>query len=286
MTRGGSSTKAPTLHELQSRLQAAILDGDDSVLAWIPGNSRTTRDTLFGVYRHAYRGRLIEILGNDYPKLRALAGAAEFQELALAFVNAFPSRTPNARWFGARFPEFLASRATSVRRTLYAELASIEKALSDAFDSADASVLTLTDLAQVPPDAWARLVFLAHPSVSVRATTTNAFAVWRALNQDKTPPRAASRKAGETLMIWRQDARPLVRQMTYEDAMIWTEASKGASFGALCEILSTYDDPDTAAGRAASYLHGWLTSGMLSCFAITPDRKIEREALELEWHAP
>jgi hypothetical protein len=33
--------------------------------------------------------------------------------------------------------------------------------------------------------------------------------------------------------------------------MMWDEAANGIPFGVLCEMLATYDDPDSAAGRGA-----------------------------------
>lgn len=262
----------PTLHELQSRMQAAILDGDDGILALIPANSRTGADTLFGVYRHAYRARLVEVLGNDYGLLRALAGADVFQSLALGYINANPSRTQNARWFGSGFPAHLARIAKTVRQTLHGELADIEKALADAFDSADAPALTLTDVAQVRPEDWARLAFTVHPSVTRLSQTTNAFAVWRALRQGNTLPRPVRHKEGKALLAWRDGTRPMLRPLPYEEAMMLTEAGNGACFGVLCEMLATFDDPDRAAHRAASYLHGWLSGGLLSTCAVRTAR--------------
>jgi hypothetical protein len=46
--------------------------------------------------------------------------------------------------------------------------------------------------------------------------------------------------------------------------MMWDEAGGGIPFGVLCEMLATYDDPDGAAARGATYLHGWITSGILT----------------------
>ena len=65
---------APTLREIQELLQSAILSGDDAILATILDNSRTTRSTLFGVYRDGYASRLVHVLSNDYPLLRAYIG--------------------------------------------------------------------------------------------------------------------------------------------------------------------------------------------------------------------
>jgi hypothetical protein len=56
----------------------------------------------------------------------------------------------------------------------------------------------------------------------------------------------------------------MFRELTVEEAMMWDEAGNGIPFGVLCEMLATYADPDGAAGRGASYLHGWITAGLLT----------------------
>jgi hypothetical protein len=38
-------------------------------------------------------------------------------------------------------------------------------------------------------------------------------------------------------------------------------------------MLATYDDPDSAAARGATYLHGWVTAGLLT--GVTSERSGE-----------
>jgi hypothetical protein len=49
-----------------------------------------------------------------------------------------------------------------------------------------------------------------------------------------------------------------------EESMMWGEAVSGIPFGVLCTMLATFDDPDSAAARGAGYLHGWVTTGLLT----------------------
>ena len=56
----------------------------------------------------------------------------------------------------------------------------------------------------------------------------------------------------------------MFRELPAEEAMMWDEATNGIPFGVLCEMLATYADPDSAAGRGAGYLHGWITAGLLT----------------------
>ena len=257
---------SPSLSELQSTFQRAIVNGDDEILNKIFDNSRTNRGVLFGVYRHAYVARLVEIIRNDHRLLHLYLGDEVFSEIAEAYVAARPSRTQNARWFSQAFPDFIAERR--LEHAEVAELAALERAVNDAFDAADAPVLTISDLVAIAPEKWANLTFGAHPSARRLDLQTNAYAIWAALKDDETPPAAAVLDEADRIIAWRRDVTPMMRHMVGEEAMMWNEASKGVFFGALCELVATYDEPDGAAMRAAQHLKGWIASGLLSTATI------------------
>ena len=119
-------------------------------------------------------------------------------------------------------------------------------------------------MAGLAPEAWSDLKFRPHPSAFRLDLATNAAAIWLALKGDEAPPEAAALDQAARLLIWRQDVTPMFRELSAEEAMMWDEAVNGTSFGVLCEMLATYDDPDGAAGRGAGYLHGWITAGLLT----------------------
>jgi hypothetical protein len=272
--KGGVPGSAPlTLQETQTLFQDAILNQDDRVLGLLRDNSRTKRDTLFGVYQHGYAGRLVDILAGDYDVLRTYCGADEFEDLARSYIADHPSQTQNARWFGNGLPAYLAQDERYAGRPELSELADIERELSNAFDAADAPHVTLQDLAAIDPADWGRLTFEAHPSVSVLTLNSNAFAIWMAIKNDEAVP-LAERIAGQKLVIVRQGATPTVREMSAEEAMMWTEACRGLRFEALCEMAAAYDDPEGAPLRAAGYLQNWLATEMLKSATVPPRQAV------------
>jgi hypothetical protein len=248
----------------QAEFQRGILAGDDTVLVEILDSPREKRDTLFGVYRYAYGSRLVEAMRNDHEQLHAYLGDEMFDEMGHAYVKAHPSEHPNLRWFSHDLPDFLKSAKPYCDHPVLAGLAELEKALNDAFDAADGPVLELTDMAGFAPEAWPDLEFRPHPSVSRLDLSTNAAAIWLALKNGETPPDAVTLQQASRLLIWRQDVTPMFRELSTEEAMMWDETVNGVPFGVLCEMLATYDDPDGAAARGAGYLHGWITSGLLT----------------------
>lgn len=248
----------------QNDFQRGILSGDDSILAEILDSPKEKREVLYGVYRHAYGSRLVEALRNDHGLLHGYLGDEMFDAMGYAYVAAKPSHHPNLRWFSQGLPDFLKSTAPYSDHPLLADLAALEKALNDAFDAADAPVLTLADMAGFAPEVWNTLLFQPHSTSCRLDVSTNAAAVWLALKNDETPPDAVALDEPGRLLIWRQDVTPMFRELTAEEAMMWDEAANGIAFGVLCSMLATYDDPDGAAARGAGYLHGWVTSGLLT----------------------
>jgi hypothetical protein len=248
----------------QDDFQRGILSGDDTILAEILDSPKEKREILYGVYRHAYGSRLVDALRNDHGLLHSYLGDEMFDTMGYAYVAARPSHRPNLRWFSQGLPDFLKTTEPYSDHPILADLAALEKALNDAFDAADAPVLALADMAAFAPELWNTLKFQPHPSSSRLDVSTNAAAVWLALKNDETPPDAIALEQPGRLLIWRQDVTPMFRELTAEEAMMWDEAANGIAFGVLCSMLATYDDPDGAAARGAGYLHGWVTSGLLS----------------------
>jgi hypothetical protein len=247
----------------QAEFQRGILSGDDAILDEILDSPREKRETLLGVYRHAYGSRLVDAVRNDHELLHLYLGDEMFDEMAHAYVKAHPSENPNLRWFSQGLPDFLKSAEPYSSHPVLSDLAALEKALNDAFDAAEGAVVELTDMAGFAPEAWSDLRFQPHPSASRLDLATNASAIWLALKNDENPPEATPLEQPARLLIWRQDVTPMFRELSAEEAMMWDEAANGISFGVLCEMLATYDDPDGAAGRGAGYLHGWITAGLL-----------------------
>lgn len=253
-----------SLKELQERFQAGILAGDDTILGDVKDSAREQRTVLFGVYRHAYVARLVEILGNDYEQLHTYLGDEGFAKLAQAYVTAHPSDQRNARWYGRHLPRFAKETSPFAGHPEIAELAALEKALEDAFDGPDATPLTIGDLAAVPPEDWPRLSFAPHPTVIRLRFTTNAADIWSALKEETASPTPTRLPELLALIVWRQSLMARFRPLDAEEAMMWNEAAKGVPFGALCEMVATFGGEDQAELRAATYLKSWIDAGMLT----------------------
>jgi len=263
-----------SLKEIQDTFQRGILAGDDAILREIKDSDKENRKVLFGVYRNAYVARLAEILGEDYEQVHAYVGDEAFARLVTAYIAANPSDQRSVRWFGRHLPDFVRERDEYAKHPEVAELALLEKALADAFDGPDAEAINIGALAEVAPEDWPQLVFTPHPTAKRFSFNTNAADIWRALKDEAAPPVPKVLPEPQAILVWRQGFTSHFRPFAPEEAMMWDEAAKGVRFSVLCEMVATFGGEDDAELRAATYLKGWLDTGMLAGFALEPSRPV------------
>ena len=170
---------AKNLAELQSQMQSDILKREDGVLKRFSVPKHTTAEKRFAVYQDAYQIRLVEVLSEDYENTWKYLGDEQFYQLAIEYIKTHPSDQTNMRWFGRHFPEFLTQSPLSSDHPILTEIASIEKALDDAFDAADGDTATMEDLAAIPPEVISDLTFKLHPTCRLlRQKPTPWISIW------------------------------------------------------------------------------------------------------------
>lgn len=257
------------LAELQDRIQRSILTPSADVLDLLASPPRGRKDQRLQVYATGYLLRLAEFLANDYERLRVYLGEARFNAMANDYAAANPSDNPNARWYSRSLPEFLEKASAYRRHPEIAELARLERALNDAFDGPDSSIVTMTDLAAIPPESFNSVAFKLAPTVHRFAVSTNVTSLWSSLKCEECPPPAIDLDAPAELLVWRQGNGSRFRILGAEEAMAIDTMAEGVSFGTICEMMAAYDDPDSAAYRAASYLRGWIEAEIISAIVLT-----------------
>jgi hypothetical protein len=267
------------LAELQSLFQAAVLTGDaeDGALLDVVAPPREAdRPTMMGVYVNAYRLRLAEFLDEDFPALRVLLGDDDFEALVEAYIDENPSRLRNARWYTTRLPEFMRESENWSAHSLAIGLALFERALTDAYDAADAPALSIETLAEFSPQDWPRLGFTFHPSlrlIEVAAGVLDAYAAATADEQDEEradeedegalEDRPSDASESETIAIWRADLDPAYRQLDPDEHLALFEAMAGQSFGDICQLVAFQNEGQSATERLAQFLVTWFSEGLV-----------------------
>ncbi len=221
------------------------------------------------IYANAYRLRLAEVLGNDYPGLAARLGEERFARIVRAYIAAHPSRHTNLRWYGAGLARFLQHSSRGRDRQALAELAQFEWALGLAFDAADAPLLEVDRLAIVPPADWPALRFVLQPSVQLLVLHSNAPQVWRTARAGGRKIAMSPRRTAVSWIVWRKGFEPCYRVLEADEAWALRAVKHGRDFAQICSGLRRFAGGEHAAQRGAQLLRNWLAEGLLSAAALT-----------------
>lgn len=250
------------LAQLQADFQRYLMDEDKGAAfkSSIVDDAKVGVKRRLSIYADAYRLRIIEALANSYPKLKALLGDDLFDATARSYIDAYPSTYRNMRWVGDQMQTHLMQ--TLPQHPIASEMAAFEWSLGLAFDAADTPVLQLQDLAAIPPEDWADLPLVFHPSVQLLPLKWNVLSVWQALDADETPPIPA--QINEPCLVWRSESSSHYQSLDDSEDNAVKLVLQGASFGELCECLQSNYSEQEAMTKAAQYLSGWLNNGLMA----------------------
>lgn len=250
-----------SLEALQLRFVTGILADDPAILDALRSPQGLDAAERFGIYREAYRARLVDALADSFGHSARYLGEAAFRRLALAYVEQHAPQAASIRWYGATFPAWLRRRPE--RDAVLAELAALDWALRGAFDSADAAALEHAALAALSPHDWARVGFRLHPSVRLLMQRWNTVSLWQAINADASPPAAKALPQAVTLVVWRRELQPHFRTLEAGEGDALRALRAGASFAAVCACLAETRTQQDAAGLAGRWLRRWVDEQLL-----------------------
>lgn len=130
--------------------------------AFIAPNSQLSAFERLEIYNRQYWFRVLGALAEDFPALRTVVGARAFEAISIAYLTAHPSRSFRLRNLGSKLADWLAAnpRFSGRRHALALDVARIEWAFVEAFDSAERAPLTLDQITTL--DAGSRLTLQPH----------------------------------------------------------------------------------------------------------------------------
>lgn len=247
--------------ELQRAVQRHMLHADGDVLSEVNESAKVPVAIRLGIYSNAYRIRLTEGLGANYPQLQSVLGDEYFEALALEYIEARPSMHYSIRWFGSDLEAYL--RETRPSQPWFAELAQWEWALASAFDATDAEPVRMEALAAVEPDRWWTLRFDLHPSLTQLSLETNASAIYKALANEDDPPDPVVLDTAQDWILWRHELTTHFRSTPASEARALQLVRADATFEGLCEALCEWYAEEDVPAQAAGFLKGWVAEGLI-----------------------
>jgi hypothetical protein len=257
-----------SLADLQAAFQDFLLTGSTGFARSVHDTRKAKRETLLDVYRDGYALRLIEVLENDYPGLLAMAGPADFDLMARAYIAAHPSHFRSVRWFGGKLADFLATTSPFDQSPAAAEMARFEWVLGDTFDAPDVAPVTAQALMALPTEAWETLSFAVLPSFARLELAFDVPQAWQRRDEQEPGNLEVEPAAGPTpWVIWRPEFVSNFRSLEPDEVPMLDALQAGLPFPEMCESLIAHVGEEAAAQRAASRLRAWIEEGMIASFS-------------------
>ena len=168
----------------------SILDVDEARIGEVVLPSKTlTPIQRVGVYANMYPLRMRDALATDFPVVKRIVGEDAWNGLVDGYVVDHYSRHPNLNQLGRHLPAYVRTRKDLNQAAFVAEMAELEQAIVEVFDSPESPQASVAELAGLPPEQWATAKF--HPVAAFRlcAFSYPVNAYLQAVKEDREPPR-------------------------------------------------------------------------------------------------
>ena len=239
-------------HSLREGGLAALVDGDE----------RLSAEARVDVYADMYFYRLLEVLKEDYPATLAVLGEANFHNLITAYLIRHQPSEPSVRGAGKFLPDFLRAHRLRAEVPFVADLAKLERAITEVFCAADASLLEASVMNALQPEQWGTVKMRRIPASAVLRAQWRAAEVLRAVEEkcDWKPPR----RERNWILVWRQNSRVSYREIGSNEAAALTLLARTTRFAEVCEVLARGLPPDQAPHAIRDTFARWLANGLIT----------------------
>jgi hypothetical protein len=197
-----------SLMELQNWLFERVLDaapaGSEAAAAVVVSGTLPASDRV-EVYRQGYAARLVECLEDDYPALQHALGAAPFEELCRAFIQAHPPASPSLNYYGAPLARFLGARRERWSQPA-SELAQLEWALVEAIHAEEGDRLDSAALGRLSPEEWSRASLVPSPTLRLLSTRHAVADHYQAFQEGSVPSERWPSPGESAVAICRREA--------------------------------------------------------------------------------
>jgi hypothetical protein len=219
-----------------------------------------------GIYRNAFRARLIGALESGYERTRRWVGDDAFEAAAAHYILTQPPSSWTLDAFGAQFPALLAELFAGDPEV--AELAWLEWHMQQAFAAPDLPELDAARLgnAGLAERDWENLRFTMAAGFVTRAVSHDLSGLWVALTPAETVKPENPPHADNHLIVWRRALRPHFRLLEPAEFSALDHLIKGATLGQSGAALEHAGrDPEQLGG----WLAGWFSEGLFADYTVS-----------------
>lgn len=279
------------LRTLQRRVGAALMrpltpeeamNEENAPLAseLIKPNSRLSAFERLQIYNQQYWWRVLGSLREDFPGLRAVLGEQRFEHLAVAYLQACPSRSWSLRDLGAQLEGFVLENPhfTMPNFGLALDMVRVEWARILAFDGPEIPKIDPKRIGNLPPhrlklrlQPYLSLLGLWHPIdlllTSLKTSRPTAPQLSNALassrQQRRKPITAAPLDAPLFLAVHRHSFSVYFKRLEPEAFALLSLLRGGATLGEACEAAFAHSalSPEASAAKVQAWFVNWMQLG-------------------------
>ena len=214
------------------------------------------------VYTRMYWWRLADVLAEDFPTVRHLAGEPAWKRLCRRYLTVRPSRHWSLSVLGAGLPDFLARPRPWPRRALLRDVARLEWALQEVFDAPRCAELSPEAFGALAPGSWERARLRPQAASRLLALGHPAYDCVEAVKEGRPLPRLGRRRTW--VVVWRHRGRAWRRALTGPMHAGLASLARGATVGgAVRAIARAWDGPAHALQASVfEWFQTWAADGL------------------------
>jgi hypothetical protein len=212
--------------------------------SYVKPNAQLTSFERLEIYNRQYWFRVISAVSEDFPALNAVLGPKRFDALILAYLKENPSTSWTLRDLGAKLPAFLEEHPqySGRRHRLTIDVARLEWAYVDAFDSKQLAPFTTEDALSIGPNSKVslqphlQLLALHYPVddlvLAVRKETSEIDIVSSAVSPRESRSRVklpSTKQQRVYLAVHRFEDSVYYRRIEHETFLLFSALRNGAT---------------------------------------------------------
>jgi hypothetical protein len=255
------------------QMQTATSDGGSTqelANRYIKPNDRLSSFERLEIYNRQYWFRVIGAVSEDFPAIGAVLGAKKFDSLILAYLRENPSTSFTLRNLSSKLPQWLESHPEFAprRHRLLLDVARLEWAYVEAFDSAEYAPLTTADFADLSAESKLflqphlqlldlsypvdELVLAVHQQTPPTDIMSNAVTKRKQVKQARLP---RMRRFPVHLAVHRFENSVYYRRIDHEAFLLLSALQTGSPLGQALEVAfaSSSLAPGNQAGKIQEY---------------------------------
>ncbi len=276
----------PELDQIERWMQALVMDPDgvrsglrseaaDNILPCAEDNlevivlpsKQLNYVERLSIYGNMYFSRLIEILAEEFPTVQHLLGKELFGKVVRDYVTRHPSTHYSLTRLGSKFPTYLADETNDLPdREFVADVATVERAMEDAFDARRVEPIPFEDLTAIPIARWGDVRLQTTPALRLLQLDYPVNTFITAVREDRHMDIPAAAPA--FVAVYRHNYRVWRVDLDAQRFTLLAALHRGESLGSALDLCGSL--PETDAAGLMDAISGWFrewTSEGLFCGA-------------------